>query len=401
LTANPEDFVALADAVSDELYEREDEARAMIQGLAGGLNIFMYGLPGVAKSKVVARSVARIAGLDRGDYFYRNLSKWTKDTNIFGGPHLGKMQTLMDNDGNIVREGVYQRNTKNKMPEATIVMLDEIWNASDALVNALLLATNEGLFEDEELGLIEIPTVMFAAAANSMPEDQDRQAIWDRFEIRLITEPLAERANQRQMLEGAAVDRLEIPPEPVLHIADIREANSLVPKVHVPPMVLDAMMQIRHELTLQNIKPSDRRWARSVRLVQTEAWLSGADEVTIEHLAPLRHMLWNRMIEVDPVSSVVLSIASADEATIYKTISDLRKVQPRIDKLSSMDEDDLGDEASELFSHVQKIWKRSEKVRSSIQEGGGSEKLETQVGKMDKLYKSIVSELNTKGFGND
>ena len=397
MAANPEDFVSLASAVSGELYEREDEIHSLILGLTGKLNMFMYGETGVAKSKVVSRTFQRIGGLERGDYFYRNLSKFTKDTNIFGGPHLGKMQTIQ-HEGEIIREGVYTRNTDGKLPEASIIMLDEVWNASDALVNALLLATNEGLFEDEEYGLVSIPAIMFAAASNSIPEDSERAAIWDRFDIRLVTESIHERANQRAMLEDAAVGRLEVDPEPVVHIDDIRAANELVPKVHIPSPVFDAMMQIRHELGLKSIKASDRKWSRCVRVIQAEAWLSGAEEATLEHLSPLRHMLWRRMADLDVVASVVLSIASASEAMAYKVISDLRRLQPRIDKLAALDENEVQASASEVWTSITKAYEKSSSIRGVVTSGVGSDKLNTLVTKINELHRECMSGLQKNGF---
>jgi MoxR-like ATPase len=69
------------------------------------------------------------------------------------------------------------------MPEASLVFLDEIFNANSAILNSLLMALNERIFRrGRETRLL--PALMFVGASNQLPQEETLNALLDRFLIR-------------------------------------------------------------------------------------------------------------------------------------------------------------------------------------------------------------------------
>ncbi len=64
--------------------------------------------------------------------------------------------------------------TKGKLPDSHIVFLDEIFKASDGILNALLTALNERRYTNEGK-TIHIPTISFFSASNEIPISQIRR----------------------------------------------------------------------------------------------------------------------------------------------------------------------------------------------------------------------------------
>ena len=86
--------------------------------------------------------------------------------------------------------------TKGKLPDSHIVFLDEIFKASDGILNALLTALNERRYTNEGK-TIHIPTISFFSASNEIPnftnpEEKILKPLYDRFELKVVTEYVEE-----------------------------------------------------------------------------------------------------------------------------------------------------------------------------------------------------------------
>lgn len=87
--------------------------------------------------------------------------------------------------------------TKGKLPDSHIVFLDEIFKASDGILNALLTALNERRYTNEGK-TIHIPTISFFSASNEIPnfanpEEKILKPLYDRFELKVVTEYVEDR----------------------------------------------------------------------------------------------------------------------------------------------------------------------------------------------------------------
>src|SRR5687768_13559721 len=136
-------------------------------------NAFLLGPPGTAKSAIVRTLSDCIEG---GRNFEYLLTRFTEPSEIFGPFDIRKL-----------KEGELVTNTEGMMPEASIVFLDEIFNANSAILNSLLMALNERVFRRGK-ETRKLPSLMFVGASNVLPEDEALNALLDRFLIRVRCE---------------------------------------------------------------------------------------------------------------------------------------------------------------------------------------------------------------------
>ena len=120
-------------------------------------NAFLYGPPGTAKSAIV-RTLAKT--VKDGKNFEYLLTRFTEPNEIFGPFDIRKL-----------KEGELLTNTEGMMPEASLVFLDEIFNANSAILNSLLTALNEKIFKRGK-ETKHLPALMFVGASNVLPEDE-------------------------------------------------------------------------------------------------------------------------------------------------------------------------------------------------------------------------------------
>ena len=133
-------------------------------------NGFLYGPPGTAKSAII-RTLAKT--VKDGNNFEYLLTRFTEPNEIFGPFDIRKL-----------KEGELFTNTDGMMPEASMVFLDEIFNANSAILNSLLMALNEKIFKRGKESR-NLPALMFVGASNVLPEDEALNALFDRFLIRI------------------------------------------------------------------------------------------------------------------------------------------------------------------------------------------------------------------------
>jgi len=114
-------------------------------------NAFLLGPPGTAKSAIIRALSDRIAG---GNNFEYLLTRFTEPNEIFGPFDIRKL-----------KEGELVTNTEGMMPEASMVFLDEIFNANSAILNSLLMALNEKIFRRGR-ETRKLPALMFVGASN-------------------------------------------------------------------------------------------------------------------------------------------------------------------------------------------------------------------------------------------
>ena len=96
--------------------------------------------------------------------------------------------------------------TVGKIPEADIVLLDEIFKCNDGVLNSLLTALNERKYTNEG-HTYPIPTISFFAASNEIPNFNDPQekileALYDRLELKVVTANIEDRNTRLAVLKN-------------------------------------------------------------------------------------------------------------------------------------------------------------------------------------------------------
>lgn len=175
---------------------------AMVLSVASGEPLLLIGPPGTAKSRLIRafchaigvvdddaladRSVAPAAaasagtgsagkGVKRRGYFEYLLTQFTEPGELFGFFDLAALNRK-DNPS-------LERNEDGMMQQATVVFLDEVFNASSAILNSLLTFMNEGRFHDRGIARPVAMECLFAAT-NSVPTAPELRALFDRFVLR-------------------------------------------------------------------------------------------------------------------------------------------------------------------------------------------------------------------------
>ncbi len=182
----------LEKALIGRFYGMEDAVRCMMLSAMTGEAMVMIGPPGTAKSRLIRAFCSLIGVLDHDPreqdkgtdgatakkderYFEYLLTQFTEPSELFGYFDLSK---LMDQ-----KDPRLERNVLGQMQRAEVVFLDEVFNASSAILNALLTFMNERKFHDRGV-VYPTPLKMLFGATNHAPREEGLGAVYDRFLLR-------------------------------------------------------------------------------------------------------------------------------------------------------------------------------------------------------------------------
>ncbi len=347
-------MLAVMDDVNTQVAEREELVAMIATALLTRKNLFILGAPGQAKSYAINLFRQRITGARQ---FERLLSKQTDEEQLFGRIDLqslipGKVsrqvldsdptyQTMLaelsevqqkiadaptdassvvDGSGCAVRMERYRSIlallhgnepavlTAGKIPEADICFLDECFKCNDGVLNSLLTALNEHKYTNEG-HTYPIPTISFFAASNEIPNFSDPQekilaALYDRLELKVITENIADRDKRLDVMRqkqcgstgGAGA---------TITLDELKAMQAEVAAISVPDAANELADDILCELRKSGITVSDRKYLNFYPIAQAKAWLSGHTEVEAKDLLALRCYLWEKPTDLAQVDAIL------------------------------------------------------------------------------------------------
>lgn len=188
--------------LSSRFVDMDDAILGLILSVAAGEPLLMVGPPGTAKSRLI-RTFCSTIGLipenlsdkkrgpnfekiiseqDQKDgahaYFEYLLTPFTEPNELFGYYDIDKLMNANDKGK---RELV--RNETEMMQLAYVVYLDEVFNASSAILNSLLAFLQERIFHDRGQ-MKQVKTRALFAASNRVPDSSELKAVFDRFLLR-------------------------------------------------------------------------------------------------------------------------------------------------------------------------------------------------------------------------
>ncbi len=273
---------------SDGLYEREEIVAVSLLSALSGQSIFLYGLPGTAKS-LIARRLSRV--FKDANHFEYLMQRFSTPEDVFGPVSIQELKK--DN---------YIRKTEGYLPTADFAFLDEIWKSSPAILNTLLTIINERIYrnggKDER-----VPLKALIAASNEIPpSNQGLEALYDRFIMRIIVNPMQERENFEKLLNGNAVSHdIEIPDELRFSHEEWEQLPDKIHKMRISKEVFSIINSIRVSIDDFNqanpkieVYVSDRRWQKIALILKTSAFLCDRTEVIPVDTLILRHCLWTQ-----------------------------------------------------------------------------------------------------------
>lgn len=300
---------AMITAMNMPFIGRRTECTLLVLGLVSGSNVFIHGPPGVAKSMLARRLFPYFKSDGAGQPFKIVLSRTTLPDELFGSVSV-----------TAAKQDRFERNTTGHLPSASLAFIDEVWNASSAVLNGLLSIINEGVFRNgtEE---VKVPLEMVIAASTDYPT-APLAPFYDRFLVRMDIKRLSTDEQWEAMLSARWKDPLSrndpvVPDSQMLTDSILRDlqrrAQSVGPSARVLhflkilPRVIGSICALKN---LRHVDISERRLATAFDTLQVAAVVrslaNGSDKpmVNLLDLALLQHMLWET-----PRDNVVLEAA--------------------------------------------------------------------------------------------
>jgi MoxR-like ATPase len=303
-----------------DLSTRFPERKAVIDGalaaILAGEHILLIGPPGTAKS-ALARSIAQAFS---GIYFERLLTKFSTPEELFGPISLMALE-----------QDKFARVVSGKLPESEFAFIDEIFKANSAILNSLLTLVNERVFHNDGAPM-KVPLVTMFGASNELPEGKELEALFDRFLLRFDVGYLLRPANLKAVM---------LAPDPVLTtaltMADLRKAQKETTATKITDATVDAVIAIREACAAEGIIASDRRWKKSLKLLQAAAFMAGAKETSPEDASLLVDSLWREPRERPKVARIVGKLADPTSAQAAEILDAAKETATKAAALKSGD----------------------------------------------------------------
>lgn len=179
--------------LKQRFFNMEDPIEALILSVLSNEPLLFVGPPGTAKSRLI-RQFCTYLGIQAGEttdrcgeqahlasptaaeklrYFEYLLTPFTEPSELFGYYNIEKA----------MRGNELERVTEGMMQTAHVVYLDEVFNASSAILNSVLAVMNERIFHDRGKTCRVAMRCMFGAT-NTIPYTSELRAVFDRFLLR-------------------------------------------------------------------------------------------------------------------------------------------------------------------------------------------------------------------------
>ena len=280
-------FVDLRTALMGRHLERNDEIEVALVAVLSRYHVALIGPPGTAKSMLTSD----ICNAFEGAYYFEHLmNKFTTPEELYGPVDISMLE-----------EGKYQRVIDGMLPQARIAFLDEVFKANSAILNANLQLMNERKYKHGP-ETIHVPLDTLFGASNELPEGEELGALFDRFQFRKTVDYIHEPGNFVKMLRTNLTADL-----PSITLEELEQAQEDVKSIEIPDSVIDTLYDIRADLQMEGVIPSDRRFYQTQSALRAMAWLEGRNQVTDDDFRILQHMLWTQPQEIKKVSRVILT----------------------------------------------------------------------------------------------
>lgn len=352
-----EKLLEVINEVNSVVCEREELIHCIALALLTRRNLFVLGDVGQAKSYAIDQFCKRIKGAKQ---FSTLMSKQTDTEQLFGRLDLASLipghvpKSVLESDstyrdmkadlekalenfrndpGNNTAAEEVKRNqsaletyekalalscggkpeyiTADKIPDCHIAFLDELFKSNEGVLNSLLKALNERVYTNEGR-TVNIPVISFISASNEIPnfknpEERILKALYDRFDLKVQTEYVSEKANRMAMLrkkQSCADDTVSA----TVSLSEFEEMQKEVKKIKIPESINELMDAVLLELRKKDISVSDRTFFGFGSIVQAQAFLNGRDEVIPEDMLVLKNYLWNKPEEISVISDTLKRI---------------------------------------------------------------------------------------------
>ncbi|WP_148682847.1 AAA family ATPase [Pyrobaculum ferrireducens] len=193
-------------------FKFSDEVTASLTAVLTRENFILIGPPGTAKTMLVAST----SKLLKARWFYRLLTKFTEIEEV-----IGPIDVVELLKGNVKR--IYT----NSIVEADFALLDEIFNASSAILNTMLTILNERVIYDGG-SIIPVKTWTVFGATNRIPDEEELQALYDRFPLRVFTKYANPEETEDLIKAGLRLRREYENLAPIMSMDEVKKLNEYI-----------------------------------------------------------------------------------------------------------------------------------------------------------------------------
>lgn len=210
-----EKIILLEKRLNELIVGHEDVIRSVILSLVAKEHVVMISPPGTAKT-MLAKSLAKML---KASFYKYLLTRFTSDVEILGAFDIPALKD----------KGELKRKWSN-IKDAEIVFLDEIFKANSAILNSLLAFMQERILYDPVSGQ-EVPTKLWTliGASNEVPMDEELQALYDRFAVRIFFDYISDDSMFLEALIRKWVQPVKI--EPIACMDDVKTLYEYTMKI--------------------------------------------------------------------------------------------------------------------------------------------------------------------------
>lgn len=308
-------FLAVEKELNEILIERNAPIRGAILATLSGTNLLLLGPAGVGKSLLINEWNKRITD---SKYFSWLLTKYSTPEELFGIYSLKGLE-----------EERYYRVTKNKMPEAQTVFLDEVFKGNSSILNALLTVLNERIFYNDGVP-VPLNIVTIAGASNEIPDaDDGLDAFFDRFLLKYQIKSIQDPSNFARLLTMKG----KLPePRNTISLGEIHEAQEQIGRIELPPAVMEQIIKIRESIREKVTSVSDRTFRTSIRILQADAWLRGSKTIESSSIELFQHICWAKPEQIRSIQSLILELIAPEKNKVMTLYNEIKKVVKEVYK---------------------------------------------------------------------
>ncbi|MEM4917604.1 MAG: AAA family ATPase [Acidilobaceae archaeon] len=356
---------------------RHEEALVITLALLSGEHGVLIGEPGTAKSAMVRRA----ASLLNARFFKYLLTKYTEPSELFGPIDIRAL-----------RKGVYARVTRGKLSEAEIAFLDEIFNASSAVLNSLLSIMMERVVYD---GYTEIKTPLWSlfGASNRVPEEPELEALYDRFLLRSYVKPL-DQDHWPELLEASW--KLEVglieEPKPILSIDELRGIYANVLDVNLNN-IKSHFIKLLLTLEEKGLHVTDRRKGKILKVIAAHALLNNRRVAVEDDLVILKYTVPRALEDFDKIQVILMEELRTKE----RVLRELNEIKVNV-KIAASKIQSIGPFDPRLTDYYKSLRIAKNKILSLVKDFDDDDdirKLASDlINEIDDLLDMITAKLN-------
>jgi MoxR-like ATPase len=308
--------------------------------------IFLLGPPGTAKS-AVSDALCRSLG---GNYFNWLISKVTTPDELFGSVSIEAL-----------KQNRYERVTTNKLPEAHIAFLDEIFKGSSAILNTLLPIINERKFFNGS-SPTKIPLQVLIGASNEIPSSEELGALFDRFALRYEVDRIQSEDAMAELFRNGL--NVEIPS---MSLEQLELEQKAAMSLTLSEDVIKLLVKLRKTIHDAGYQVSDRKWMQSVKILKAYAYLNGRSIVDATDFEILANVLWNEPGKKREIARIIAKVANPIGEVIMKVLDSVLEVSANLES-GKIQPTDAANKIKTAINHLERAGdsKQNEKLKEAI-----------------------------------